>query len=643
MDVRDLTLPRRARAPDATRVGSRVNTSMNRSGWPAEIRDQIRRATDIVDLVGSHLQLVRRGHLHLALCPWHEDTRPSLQVDERRQTYKCWVCDKGGDVFSFVMEREGLSFPEAMRVLADRAGIVLPQGAHGGGDADSRKPLYAILDFAAREFHRHLLTAPDATAAREYLRQRGIDDSSLERFCVGYAPAAWSWFRDRAKAEGFDESQLEQAGMLARSANADRTYDRFRDRVMFPIRDPRGAVIAFGGRVLPGAPPDTAKYVNSPETRLFTKNQQLYALDIARDHVGSDRTLAVMEGYTDVIMAHQAGVKNVVAVLGTALGVKHTQLLRRYADRVVLVLDGDEAGRRRTNEVLELFMQSPLDLRVCTLPDQMDPCDFVVRNGAEALRTALAASTDALSHKIRQLTERVDLRRDAHAANEALEDLIRLVAKIPAGSLLDDGRFQLRVRQVMGVMAQVFQLPLEALQSRLTQVRRTTTSGAMAATGDAAPAEKICGVDRDVLGIMARHGQIAGDIVRAITAEDLVSSAARRIFSAFCQVAEEHPEIEFHAVLGLLEDVELKGLLVDIDDLAGRNDRILNTPRELFAEIFASIQDRASAHAARRELGRLTSDVLDEGEQLRAVELILAQQRSRQGISADHPRTGDPS
>ena len=241
---------------------------------------------------------------------------------------------------------------------------------------------------AAQQFQQCLLLAPEAEAARRYVEERGLTPQSVERFGLGFSPDGWQWLLDRARGKGFSPQVLEAVGLCGRSPNTGRYYDRFRGRLIFPIRDVQGRTIAFGGRILPGAAGDNpAKYVNSPETKLFSKSDNLYALDLARQPIAKmrdgEKEIVVVEGYTDVIMAHQVGVDHVVAVLGTALGPRHIQLLRRFVDRVILVLDGDEAGQRRTNEILELFVAAQIDLRILTLPEELDPCEFLLERGAE--------------------------------------------------------------------------------------------------------------------------------------------------------------------------------------------------------------------------------------------------------------------
>ncbi len=410
------------------------------SRWSLDAKEQIRQAIDIVDLVGSVVQLRRQGRNYVGLCPWHDDSRPSLQVNPERQSFKCWVCDIGGDIFSFIMKTEGVEFPEAMAMLADRAGVTLqqpsrpespePSASSAGPAAPDKRTLYEAMAWAQRQYHDCLLGAAEAEPARKYLQDRGITAASIEQFNLGFSPTEPAWIFQRAGGTPAQARVLETIGVLARSAGGGGLYDRFKGRVLFAIRDVQGRPVGMGGRVLPGLSDSPAKYVNSPETPLFAKSHLLYGLDLARETIRKSHTALVMEGYTDCIVAHQYGFTDAVAVLGTALGEAHVRILKRFADRIVLVLDGDEAGRRRANEVLELFVAQQVDLRILTLPDELDPCEFLQERGADAFRRLLETETvDALDHAIRTATGGIDLGHDIHGSSEALARLVAIVAK----------------------------------------------------------------------------------------------------------------------------------------------------------------------------------------------------------------------
>src|SRR5262245_51043006 len=287
-----------------------------------DAKEQVRQAVDLVDLVGSYIPLRRQGRNFVGLCKWHDDSRPSLNVNPDRQSWRCWVCDIGGDVFSFVMKAEGLEFREALELLADRAGIQLrpsePWDSSLRSEAeDDKRTLYRLMAWAEDQFHGCLMQSPEGEAGRQYLVQRKITSDSAKKFHLGFAPDRWDWILERARQSDWRPALLEKAGLLRRREQDGSHYDWFRGRVMFSIRDVRSRPVAFGGRVLPQLADDrSAKYINSPETTLFSKSRELYGLDIARENFLQAGGATIMEGYTDVIMAHQNGLDNAVAVLG---------------------------------------------------------------------------------------------------------------------------------------------------------------------------------------------------------------------------------------------------------------------------------------------------------------------------------------
>ena len=326
------------------------------------------------------------------------------------------------------------------------------------------------MAWACHQYHQFLRNDPSAEPARLYLNDRGINSASIERYQIGFAPNAWNWLNDLGAARGLRADILEAIGLLAKSEKGSR-YDRFRSRVLFPIRDPQGRPIAVGGRVLPGAAADQAKYVNCNETRLYHKSHQLYGLDVAKEAIHKSRTAVVMEGYTDVIMANQFGISNAVAVCGTVLGESHIQLLRRYCDSVILLLDGDEAGQRRTNEILELFIAAQLDLRIATLPDDLDPCDFLIERGSDAMQAVLASTVDALEHKLALVCRGFDPLVDTHRSHQALEQMLDLLAKSPRSSLLSNESARLRQEQILMRLSRQFGVETPSLRQRLEMLR----------------------------------------------------------------------------------------------------------------------------------------------------------------------------
>src|SRR5262245_25193576 len=332
--------------------------------WPQHVASpltsdrvkQVKDALDIVEVIGGYLPLRPAGPTYKGLCPFHDDHRPSFDVDPRRQRYRCWSCGKYGDVIQFVQERENVSFLEALDQLARRAGISLDDEPHAV-QQHVKKPLLDAVNWAATVYQEFYLMAPEAAEARCYLGERKLLGPTLRRFGVGYAPILGDWLVKQATAAGVSLEHLEKVGLIARRTHSDGFYDRFRDRVLFPIRDSLGRPVGFGGRILPNSPLASRgpKYYNSPSTPLFNKDEQLFGLDLARTPASKEGFLAVVEGYTDVLMAHQCGIGNVVATMGTALNARHVHNLRRFASRVVLIFDADAGGDTGVDRALEIF------------------------------------------------------------------------------------------------------------------------------------------------------------------------------------------------------------------------------------------------------------------------------------------------
>ncbi|WP_404309791.1 DNA primase [Neorhodopirellula lusitana] len=456
-----------------------------------DVKELVRSASDIVDVIGRDLELRPQGRHFVARCPFHNDKRPSMTVNQERQSWKCWVCDVGGDVFSFVMQREGLDFPAALRLLAERANIELPDKRQGPktqpGSPNDKATLLAAISDVAQAYYEQLdaRKSDDAKMAWDYLNSRGIDDENRKRFRIGFAPDSWDFAVNLLKRKNVSEQVAVACGVAKsrnqagnQSSNSTGCYDFFRGRLMFPINNAQGKVISLGGRIIPAIAERTvaasggkatagAKYFNGPETLLYRKSSELYGLDLARDAIRGAGEVLVMEGYTDVVATRMAGIENSVAVLGTALTEQHVGVLKRFASRVVLVLDGDEAGRRRAEEVLELFVKADADLRILTLPDNADPADFLAAHPASDLLEMAASAPDAIDHKLSRLTDGVDITRDTHRVTSAIETLLGLFVKVPQS----DDRASLKVEQLLVRMSRTFELPVESLSRRLDTLR----------------------------------------------------------------------------------------------------------------------------------------------------------------------------
>jgi len=613
-------------------------------------KERVRSANDIVDLVGSRLELRRQGAMYVANCPWHNDTRPSLQVNPSRQIWKCWVCDIGGDVFNFVMQMEGCTFAEAIQRLAERAGITLQKPSSSGAkgrrseqSVDIKADLYRILRWAEEYYHQYLLNAPEAAVARDYLSQRGIAEHSIKSFHLGMSPDGWSSLLDAAGQQKMSPVQLDAAGMVVKREKSSGYYDRFRNRLMFPIRDRDGRTIAFGGRVLPGSE-ERAKYINSPETRLFQKSRQLYGFDLAHLPIHRNRQAVVMEGYTDVIVAHQMGVDNAVAVLGTALGSAHLKTLRHSCDSVVLLLDGDEAGQRRSDEVLELFLHAQLDVRVVTLPEGLDPADFLLQRGVEAFHKAVGGAGDALEFRMKRATAGFDPLNDTHRALRAVEEILSLLAKVPHSGLISNEAFLIRQNQILPRLARQFRIPEDALRQQLTVLRSKQSRFQRAGHGSdssealAAPQTKVykpselSPFERELLELLIIAPQVAPIALERVHSGWLECDAARAMLDAYHRLDFSGVSLEFESVLVALEDPSLKSLLVTLHEQAVAKLRLTrDTAEERLRVLTQRIGQRHQEIRQQRLVEKLQEGV-SELEELSILQDVIRQARLRQGL-----------
>jgi len=407
----------------------------------------VKQRADIVDIIGRATPLQRSGRTFKACCPFHQEKTPSFVVNPERQTWHCFgACSTGGDVFQFLMRRDNLSFGEALRQLATEVGVQLTAG--DGGPREDYSRLVEANEAAAQLFHHALLNAPEGAAARAYVEQRGLDPETLTSFQIGYALDSWDALRGHLVARDFSAEELVQAGLLIDGERS--PYDRFRDRLIFPIRDERGRCIGFGGRVLGDGVP---KYLNTPQTSLFDKSGTLYALDHARDPIRQAGVAIVVEGYMDVIAAHQHGIRNVVATLGTALTERHVQVLKRYARQVKLAMDADAAGIeaamrgddvvRRAGEsdpdapsaaivdwtgLVRTHATAPIDVRAFKVSVGKDPDDAIRADAAVFLRDAEGAQP-LFEFRLQHELAKVD-RSDPRAMLELADRLLPSVAAV---------------------------------------------------------------------------------------------------------------------------------------------------------------------------------------------------------------------
>lgn len=386
---------------------------------------EVLRSVDIYEVVSEYVPLRRSGANYKGVCPFHEEKSPSFMIHPERQIFKCFGCQKGGNVLGFVMGVEKVEFPDAVRLLADRAGITVRYEG-GKPEGADRTDLHRVLEWAAKHYHALLKSNPAAEGARKYAAARGLTPETIDRWQIGFSLDSWDDLQVNARRNGFPERSLEAAG-LAIPRESGGSYDRFRGRLMFPIRNPQGRVVGFGGRMLGEGEP---KYLNSPETSLFSKSRLLFGLERGKEIAAQTKTLYIVEGYLDVILPAQHGVEGLVATLGTALTREHLGLLRRYAERIVLVFDSDEAGRRAAERGLDLLLEENLDLFVARVPGAKDPADLVVQEGPEALRRVLEKPVEIFEFLHECVNAKVGGETPAARAR-VIDEMTMKIARIP--------------------------------------------------------------------------------------------------------------------------------------------------------------------------------------------------------------------
>lgn len=477
---------------------------------PEEVIEQILRSSSIVEVIEGYLPLKQSGKYYRALCPFHTEKTPSFTVNADRQIFYCFGCGEGGDVFRFLMRREGFTFPEAVRHLAQRAGIPLPErGRSRQGDGVLK--LFELQRLAC-DYFKKALNSPGGSDAREYLNRRGLGSEMVDRLHLGYAVAEWDGLIRELTKLGYDLRQVEAAGLAVPRQDGRGHYDRFRDRVMIPISDSTGKIVGFGGRALGDQQP---KYINSPETPIYKKGVHLYGLHLASRAIREARMALVVEGYFDAISLVSAGFPQTVASLGTALTRDQVVLLHRYAEKAVLLFDPDPAGIQAAWRGLELLVAEDMGVAVVILPKGKDPDTFVREDGRDALLTRVEGAQDLVDFLLSQAEEQTGLKGiDEKAA--AARPVLRLIAKMPEG--VRRAKYVQKLAERLGVSEGTVLAELR----RLDSPDATPPSGPMP-TLELPPAEKtliqICllfpDVRRHVWGLL-RGEELSASPLRAI-------------------------------------------------------------------------------------------------------------------------------
>ena len=538
---------------------------------PHEYIEELTRRTDIVELVGSYVQLKRKGRLYGGLCPFHSEKSPSFYVYPDTQSFYCFGCGAGGDAITFAKKINSIDYPEAVKMLAARAGMPEPQEDDKTGRMRSR--ILSMNKEAARFFHACLnSTVEEARQARAYWRRRGLDDKTIVRFGLGYAPndgqALYQFLRDK----GYNQQELDASGLFKRSPSG-RIYCLFWKRVMTPIFDLRGNIIAFGGRVLDDSKP---KYVNSPETLVYHKSDTVFALQIAKR--SASRRFVLCEGYMDVISMQQAGIDTAVCACGTALTQDQVRLISEYADEVILSYDSDEAGQKATLRSLELFRNSPVKVGVLQIPGAKDPDEYIKKYGAERFKALLDGVGNALDFRLGRLRSQYDLSQDAQRL-EYVKQAVDLLAE--RSSPTEQEVYAGRLAEETNISKTAIMTQLETAVKRVGSKRRYEKKKAVLQSGEmnqikvsytagGSQALGIVSAQQRLLAAILREPQYLDLVKDQLTAEQFIQPQHKELYEAMLRCREQGVEISLtalHAFAGEEALNELSHLAAQYSDV----------------------------------------------------------------------------
>lgn len=486
-----------------------------------EIIDRIRNSIDIVEVLSDYLPLKKSGQNYKGLCPFHSEKTPSFIVSPSKQLYHCFGCGAGGDVFNFLVQYENLSFPETVRILAKKAGIKIEVKTRDPRLKTEKESLLKVNKTAEEYFHK-ILIGPQGKVTREYLFKRGIKDKTIEDFKLGFSLPAWGGLLTTMGERGYSPEILQKTGLIIPREDRKGYYDRFRGRIIFPIYNIEGDVIGFGGRVLDDTLP---KYLNSPETLIYRKGENLYALNKAKDYIRKE-PLILVEGYMDVIALHQAGITNTAATLGTALTKGHLKAITRFTKKVVIIFDADPAGKKAASMGLDIFIEGGIDVRIVSLPSGDDPDSFIMREGKDKFMNLLHGASNLIDFSLKQILDQdtgfwtVKNQELSEKISKVGEALV-IISKIPNN--IERGYYLKRLSEKTGIEETFL---LEEFRRMKVQKRVHSPQSTVHSQRLRPKAEEI------LIHLMLKDKDIANEILNALNPEDITYPPFRTIAKA---------------------------------------------------------------------------------------------------------------
>ncbi len=493
------------------------------------VLDEIRNSVNIVSLVSEYVALKKRGRNHVARCPFHNEKTPSFNVSEEKQIFMCFGCGLGGDLFKFAMQIENITFPEAVRFVADRYGIALPEAetvvteTTGTAAADLRKIMAAAMDF----YQNALTVSQEGRFALQYIRKRGIEQETLTRFRLGFSPDGGNALIGTMKEKGYSLQALEECGLVKYSEDGSRSYDRFRGRLMFPITDVQGRVVAFGGRALGEQQP---KYLNSPETKIYNKSRNLFGLNLSKEAIKEQDQAVLVEGYMDCIIPFQHGVRNLVASLGTSLTTQQVELLGRYTRKVVVSYDPDSAGLAATQRSLDLFLEGDFQVRVLRLPDNRDPDEFVRTDGSDAYRARISESVPYLDFVLDAAIKSQGSPDDPKSKVHIMNVILPYLARLP--SAVERSEYVFKFARKLGIDD----------QQLLSEIKRAAKQKKLKLEESSAEATQTMKLaEKRLLQLLLRDSNLQKEIIPLCTARDFEGLVSEKIFSILLEGKIDEP------------------------------------------------------------------------------------------------------
>ena len=550
---------------------------------PDSIIEEVRNRADLVELVSEHTRLKRSGKTFRGPCPLHGGEGPNFSVDPSKNVFKCFTCGEAGDVFSFPMKHLGMNFLEAVRFVAERVGVEIPDEREERREVDPYERHYEVNAFAADWFRRRLWEGDEGAAARAYLESRGIGTEAAERFGLGWAPGEWTAFGDAARRQGIPNEILLSLGLVKESTRGGREpYDAFRGRLIFPIEDLGGRVVAFGGRVIEKVEEHVPKYLNSPETPIYTKGDLLYGLGWSRGAIRKAEEALVVEGYMDYVALAANRVENVIAPLGTAMTTRQADLLARYAERVTLLYDSDTAGLKATFRSADELLRAGVEVLVATLPEGEDPDSLVRSKGPEALRRYLSDAVDVLERKI-QILERGDYFGSISGVRKAIDRLIPTVRA--ASDEVLRGVYIARIAEKTGVPIPTIEREVNSAPARdarpggMPERRRGEAPGRRAVDFGAPAGAANLGPERNLILLLLRDENWVERTAQQLSPEEFRDPVYRAIYQALLDLHAEGGRDPGGAWLASLPEE----ILPRVQDLLGDPEGLnLGAPEQMY-------------------------------------------------------------